>query len=64
MKPPAIAVVIPALNEARALEQNLPGIVSAAGEVIVSDGDSEDSTREVAERCGATIARRCVIPGA
>lgn len=43
------------LNEARALEKNLPGIIAVASEVIVSDGGSEDATRDVAERLGARV---------
>lgn len=42
-------------NEAQALEKNLPGIVAAASEVIVSDGGSEDATRDLAERLGARV---------
>ena len=57
MKPHTIAVVIPTLNEARALERNLPAIVAAAEEVIVSDGGSRDLTREIAENSGARVVR-------
>ncbi|MCP4200645.1 MAG: glycosyltransferase, partial [bacterium] len=55
MTPRPIAVIIPVLNEAWALEKNLPGIVSVAEEVIVSDGGSEDASHCVAERLGARV---------
>ena len=50
---PAISIVIPTLDEAPALERNLPGLVARGSEVIVSDGGSRDRTRDVAESCGA-----------
>lgn len=53
--------MIPALNEASALASNLPEIVAAADEVLVSDGGSEDLTREVAVDCGARVV--CGPPG-
>lgn len=55
MNTPTISVVIPALNEARALERNLPALSGLGSEVVVSDGGSEDGTREVAERHGARV---------
>lgn len=49
-----VSVVIPALNEA----DNLGGAIASVGachEVIVADGSSADSTREVAAFFGATV---------
>ena len=37
------------------MASNLPAIVAAAGEVLVSDGESKDLTREVAVNCGARV---------
>ena len=47
--------MIPALDEASALTRNLPAIIAEADEVVVSDGGSEDLTREVAANCGARV---------
>jgi rSAM/selenodomain-associated transferase 2 len=55
LDPRAISVVIPARNEAQALERNLPAIVSAASEVVVSDGASSDATLKIAADCGARV---------
>ncbi|MCH7664534.1 MAG: TIGR04283 family arsenosugar biosynthesis glycosyltransferase [Acidobacteria bacterium] len=55
MKRQSIAVVIPTLNEASALASNLPEIVAASEEVLVSDGGSEDLTRQIAANCGARV---------
>lgn len=54
-----LSVVIPAMNEALNLEQLLPGLREALGqlgatsEIIVVDADSPDATREVVESAGA-----------
>ena len=54
-----LSVVIPAMNEALNLEQLLPGLRDALGqlgatcEIIVVDADSPDATREVVEGAGA-----------
>lgn len=55
MKARDISVVIPTRNEAPALERNLPEIVAAASEVVVSDGTSSDATREIAAGIGARV---------
>ncbi len=54
---PAIAVVIPALNEARAIGQVIEEIPLWVSRVIVADNGSTDGTAEVAEAHGATVVR-------
>jgi rSAM/selenodomain-associated transferase 2 len=49
-----LSVVIPALNEERSLPAALARL-QAAAEVVVVDGGSADSTREVAARHGARV---------
>jgi hypothetical protein len=48
-----LSIVIPVLDEAPNLEALLPGLeVTCPGaEVVVVDGGSADSSREVVERC-------------
>lgn len=53
-----ISVIIPTLNE----ESNIGRSIKRLGqadihEIIVSDGDSDDRTAEIAESCGATLVR-------
>lgn len=50
-----ISVVIPALNEAEALDDSIRAIPPGADEVIVADGGSEDGTAAAAERAGARV---------
>lgn len=50
-----LAIVVPTLNEEETLRRTLPAAVSAADEVIVSDGGSTDSTVEVARALGARV---------
>ncbi|MCA9320966.1 MAG: glycosyltransferase family 2 protein [Planctomycetes bacterium] len=56
---PALAIVVPAWNAARQLEQTLPAMIKAAGgsRVLVVDAGSTDDTSEVAERFGADVLR-------
>ncbi len=49
----AVAVVIPTLDEEEALRANLPTAMTAADEVVVSDGGSRDNTVAVARQMGA-----------
>jgi dolichol-phosphate mannosyltransferase len=64
----ALTVLIPALNEAESLQQVLPIVAAAAGdlkvshEVIVVDGGSTDATREVARAAGARLVSQR-LPG-
>jgi rSAM/selenodomain-associated transferase 2 len=50
-----VAAVIPTLNEEEALRRYLEAALQWADEVIVSDGGSTDSTREMATSMGATL---------
>lgn len=55
-----LSIVIPTLNAARTLDATLATLIEArqAGltyEVVVSDGGSNDTTREIAERGGARL---------
>jgi len=50
-----LTIVIPTLNEERALPTFLPPALDAADEVWVSDGDSGDRTREIARSLGARV---------
>lgn len=50
-----LAIVVPTLNEERALRRNLVGVLQHADEVIVSDGGSADGTVEIARALGVRI---------
>ena len=50
-----VAAIIPTLNEESSLRRNLPGVLSAADEVVVSDGGSRDSTLCLAAELGARV---------
>lgn len=50
-----VAAIIPTLNEELSLRRNLPDVLSAADEVVVSDGGSRDSTLRLAEELGARV---------
>ncbi len=50
-----VGVVIPALNEERALASVLDAIPNWVALVIVADNGSTDGTAAVARRCGATV---------
>ena len=54
MRYPSVAVVIPALDEERALPRVLAEL-PAVGHVIVVDNGSRDGTARVAEQAGATV---------
>ena len=56
---PLLSVIIPTLNEGRALGATLEAVARARGrvEVIVVDGGSGDETLEVAGRFGAHVIR-------
>jgi rSAM/selenodomain-associated transferase 2 len=59
--PPALSVVIPALNEAHSIGPTLDAVFGAVrgaargAEVFVVDGGSTDATAEIARRRGATL---------
>ncbi len=57
---PSVSVVIPALNEAARIAATIDSARRDDVEVIVADGGSSDSTREIASRMGAQVvlARR------
>lgn len=62
---PKISVILPAHNEAEALETVLPRLLSAAPahEVIVVDDGSTDATASVAERHGVRLIRHPYCTG-
>lgn len=50
-----VAAIIPTLDEESSLRRSLPAILSAADEVVVSDGGSRDQTRRTAQELGAQV---------
>lgn len=48
-------MLIPTLDEEATLRRNLPAVMAAADEVVVSDGGSRDGSREVARGLGARV---------
>ena len=53
---PLLSVIVPTLNEETMIEAALRGIRHAGEtEIIVADGGSDDATRTIAERTGATV---------
>jgi len=49
-------VFIPTLNEAKGLEEMLPRILKqGCGQVLISDGNSEDGTQEIARKHGVEL---------
>ncbi|HVS02120.1 MAG TPA: TIGR04283 family arsenosugar biosynthesis glycosyltransferase [Thermoanaerobaculia bacterium] len=61
MEPLRLSIVVPALDEAAALQRCLPAARSQADELIVSDGGSGDGTAAVASALGARVV--CGPPG-
>lgn len=57
--PSSVSVIIPAFNEAAAIESVLAGLRSAAAwqEIIVVDDGSTDATAELARKAGARVVR-------
>ena len=53
----AIAVVIPAYNEAKHIEKVINSMPDFVDKVIVIDDGSSDSTASVAESCGACVIK-------
>lgn len=50
-----VAAIIPTLDEESSLRRSLPAILSAADEVVVSDGGSRDQTLRTAQELGARV---------
>lgn len=50
-----LAVLIPTLNAARGLGGTLAALAGQVREVVVADGGSTDTTREIAEAAGARV---------
>ena len=62
---PAVAIIVPARNEADALPHLLPGLATqlrSSDELIVVDDHSTDATSEVAIRLGARVVRPPALP--
>ncbi len=54
-----VSIIVPTLNEERALAATLQSLLDLAGqkEIIVADGGSTDRTVRVAQDCGAAVVR-------
>jgi glycosyltransferase involved in cell wall biosynthesis len=52
---PKIRVIIPAYNEANAINHVIKGIPKSVAEIVVVDNGSEDLTSETARKAGATV---------
>jgi glycosyltransferase involved in cell wall biosynthesis len=68
MQLPKLSVLIPTLNSAKVLEKCLESVVSQdypheLVEIIVADGGSTDSTREIAKNYGAVIVKNTLVTG-
>lgn len=50
-----ISVIIPALNEQASIARVIEEIPDYADQIIVVDNNSQDATREIAEKVGATV---------
>ena len=50
-----VSVVIPAKDEEKTIKEVIDGCKKYADEILVVDGHSTDSTRKVAEECGARV---------
>jgi hopene-associated glycosyltransferase HpnB len=61
-RPPAVAVVVPARNEAELLPDTVPSLVLQGYPVIVVDDRSDDGTAEVAAALGATVVHGEPLP--
>ncbi len=57
-----IGVIIPALNEERAIGRVVAGVRDRVDEVVVVDNGSTDATAQVAAEAGATVVRE-PVPG-
>ncbi len=53
--PLRLSVVVPVLDEERALGEGLPALLALGDELVVSDGGSRDATAELAGRVGAIV---------
>lgn len=53
-----VGVVIPALNEARAIAKVIDAIPSWVDQVVVADNGSEDGTAHIARTLGATVVHQ------
>ncbi|MDG1056096.1 MAG: glycosyltransferase, partial [Flavobacteriaceae bacterium] len=52
---PKIRVIIPAYNEANAINHVIKAIPKSVAEIVVVDNGSEDLTSETARKAGATV---------
>ncbi|MEM8687169.1 MAG: glycosyltransferase, partial [Pseudomonadota bacterium] len=50
-----IGVVIPALNEAKAIANVIKAIPEWVDQIVVADNGSEDDTADIARELGATV---------
>jgi len=55
MRAPTVSLIVPTLDEERALGQRLAAMLEAADETVISDGGSRDATVALATRLGARV---------
>jgi glycosyltransferase involved in cell wall biosynthesis len=58
-----VIALVPALNEARTIEQVIRGVAAHVREVVVVDDGSTDGTGAIAQRSGATVLRHSATQG-
>ena len=59
----SVVALIPALNEARTIQQVVRGVRAHVSDVVVVDDGSMDGTATLASQCGATVLRHETTQG-
>lgn len=55
MRAASVSLIVPTLDEERALGERLAAMIAAADEIVISDGGSRDATVALARRHGARV---------